>query len=282
MQFSEDDFFTLANFFGYGQAEAEVWILGMEEKGDPSQMTARLSFEQVMGKEDGIDALGLDVHNFDVLSLNQQGLAISTLLLQFSGKNLDLESATNYFSERLFSADHNSLFIPFYPIPADAALEQDFGNFFPIFKDHATYLSKTAKIRGEFLNEAMAEYKPKLLLAIMKNEGHFPNAFFEPFNLNTQGFFDAGWDTDTVVIRVDDLASLSGQQLRELAEFIEENCLPIDPDKDFGPVALSVTEQEKLRKEAAKAAAFAKRKNKTKHNPADPYCVCEECLNYDK
>ena len=282
MQFSEDDFYTLANFFGYGQAEAEVWVMGLEEKGDPNQLTTRMAFEQVMGKADGIYSLGLDEQVFDELSLNHQGLAISTLLLQVAGKNLDLESANKYYSERLFSADHNSLYIPFYPIPGDKEMELNFGQFFPLFEDHPTYLNKTAKIRGEFLNEALAEYKPKLLLAIMKTEEGYPQAFFQTFNLTNQGFFDAGWDTDTVVIRVDDLATLTGQQLRELAEFIDENCLPIDPYKEFGPVRLSVTEQEKIRKEAAKAAAFAKRKNKTKHNPADPYCVCEQCLNYDK
>ena len=34
-----------------------------------------------------------------------------------------------------------------------------------------------------------------------------------------------------------------------LIAYINENCLPIDPNKDFGPVKLSAAEEEKIKKE---------------------------------
>ena len=280
MKYSDDDFYRLINFFGYVQPDAELWILGAREQGSADTLDIRLGFDQIMEMPMAAEQIGKKMVEYGQLALHGEENAIANLYRSLGKKNRT--SAELYFAERLFRENHNSFYIPFDPIPSFDGIGQVFSSLFPTFKSYEEYLRKAEKMRVEFMQQALEQYKPKLVLAIYPPNETFGSAFFDELNLTSLGGFEAGWNTDTVFIRLPSIAGLNSMEFATLIAYINENCLPIDPNKDFGPVKLSAAEEEKIKKDAAKAASFAKRKNKTKHNPSDPYCVCEACLNYDR
>ena len=283
MAFTDDEMYELLNFFGYGQAEADLWFLvSHENSGSIADLEQRLQLEPLISKERALDSLGISWQTFDEQHLGGQGIALAKLYLILAGKKPNAIDASYLAQGKLFTEQHNSFLVPFYSIPESQEFRQKINSILPKFADHPIYRQKAGKLRSEFLREALDQYKPKLILVAMEEDDQAMEDFFAGYKMSSQNFFTAGWDIDTVVIKIQQLALLTEEQMVELADYITENCLPIDPMRDFGPLKLSKTEQAHIAKKTAQAAAFAKRKSNTKHNASDPYCVCEECLRYDR
>ncbi len=283
MAFSDDEMYELLNFFGYGQAESDLWFLvGHESDGSIAELERRLNLDSLVSMEDALDVLGMSWQKFDQQNLLGQGNALAKLYLLLEGKKPTATEVAKLAKEKLFTDKHNSFLIPFYPIPEGPEFRQQITSILPKFLDHSTYRQKAGKLRSEFLREALDQYKPKLIMVAFDDDDTAVEELLTGYNMTSHAFFSAGWDTDTVVIKIQNLADLVDEQLDTLATYITENCLPIDPMRDFGPIKLSKTEEAHIAKKSARAAAFAKRKTNTKHNASDPYCVCEECLRYDR
>lgn len=283
MVFSKNDFYTLSNFVGYGQVEADVWFVVINEKLDAvEELSQRLEFDQVMDKRSALSIFGKNIWDFDQSNLCNEGVGISKLYLRLGKRSITEALAKKYLQDNLFSNFHNGLFLPFFPIPENKEIITNFAEIFPNFTSYAKYREKIKKLRLEFFNELLAVNKPKLMVLLGKDQDKAYIELLKGKNLDDHGFFQAGWDTDMVIIKVNSLMSITTLQLDELSDFVNENCIPIDLKKEFGPLKLSNAELEKQKKDAAKRIAFEKRKTTNKHNPSDPYCVCEICLSYDR
>jgi hypothetical protein len=283
MKFSEDDFYKLANFVGYGQMESDIWFVIINEKLDQFEdISSRLQFDQVMDRKLASTTLKKTILEFDVDNLSSEGIGISKLYLQLGKKPTKVSYAQKYMQDLLFAQTHNGLLIPFFPIPENKDLNTNFHDVFPLFESYDKYREKVKKLRLDFFNELLEGRKPKLIFLVGADQENVFADLFTEQNLKDHGFFQAGWDMDMVIVKINSLTELSIEQIIELSKFIHETSLPIDLNKDFGPLKLSMIELEKQKKDAAKKVAFEKRKTTSKHNASDPYCVCELCLKYDR
>lgn len=279
--FSEDDTYTLLNFAGYGQPEADLWFITFEQD-LPTDADAHsfLNFDQTISKEDAVSETDSDEDQFNKAVLNGQGLIISELILKLIGKPYTESKVVDYFSQQLLASDGNSFLTPFYPIPIDKNDIQDFSESHPLFSSYDAYIQKAKKLRAEFIQELINQFSPKTVIAILDGEERekILDVFKQYEFADHDGIF-AGWDTSSVMLVLSP-DQLNNYGMDNIVGFINENSLPLDLEKEYGPTKLSQAELDRLAKEEARKKAIAKRKNKAKHDPSDPFCVCDECLKY--
>lgn len=279
--FSEDDTYTLLNFAGYGQPEADLWLLTFEQL-LPNEVDARghLNFDQTISKNDAIAETNSDDDLFNTSVLRGQGLILSELMLKLIGKPYNESDIVTYFSDRFLADDGNCFLSPFFPISVDKDTLDDFSVIHPLFTSYQSYLQKVKKLRAEFIQEMLTQFSPKTLIAILDDqEREIVLDVFKQFEFSDHDGIYAGWDTSSVMIVLSP-DQLTNEHLDEIVNFINENSLPLDLEKEYGPTKLSQAELDRLAKEDARKKAIAKRKNKAKHDPSDPFCVCDECLKY--
>lgn len=279
--YSEDETYNLLNFAGFGQVEADLWFFDYAPT-LPSgvSLDGFTELEQMTGITEACLSIGMDADTFNASVLNGNGMLFAELMLKLLGKPYTESDTVEFFLNSFLSDEGSAFYLPMFPIPLNPEVEANFSTIFPMFKSFDSYLQKGKKLRVEFIQELVSQFAPKTIFAILTDEQRellkevFPQYHFEDHN----GIY-AGWDTMTIILvmRPEDFTALN---LPRIAEFINENSLPMDLRKEYGPTRLSQAELDRMAKEEAKKVSAAKRKNKAKHDPSDPFCVCEKCLKY--
>ncbi len=280
---TESDLDTLINFIGYGNLDADIWFLGKEETiSSSAMMIDRLQFEQVEDSTKALSILNLSASDFWNTSLNGNMQGLSELMLKLSGEKITGPKVLNYAMEHLGKADDASLLCFLLPLPVTRETGEDFQKIFPQYSSREEYLEEIRPLRLDFFRQLVASYHPRVIIAYGKDAWTDYKELFQDYKLNANGDFMLGWSAETVIILCDNFTSaeLAGK-LDELFSLIQKNSLDIRMDKRSGSDLLSKAEIARQQKEIARKAALAKRKPARKHNPADPYCVCEYCLGYE-
>lgn len=280
---NEDQQYDLINFIGYGRLDADIWFLNFEETPTTaSNLLTRLKFEQVEDIRNAIDMLGTTLQTFGSQNLHENWDGICEIMLNLEEKTPSTENRYEYFESRLGHSDGATLLAFLMPIPTQANTEWPYTEILTKYPSHEVYLKKVKPLRFDFFQELIKQYLPKVIIASNREAWPEYQKLFNDYKLAPNGDFMIGWDADTVVILTDDFSSpqMAGK-IPALVSLIKENSLAIDTEKYTGPIRLSQAEIARQKKEAAKKAMQAKRKTATKHNPADPYCVCEFCLGYE-
>lgn len=279
--FTEDETYNLLNFAGFGQVEADLWFVGFEPNlPENVNLGGFVELDQMMGRMDAVTNLGIDMDTFNTSILNGDGLLLSELILELIGKPYTEGDAVKFYLNQFLSDEGSAFFLPFFPVPLNQNIVDNFASIFPLFKSFEAYRQKGKKLRVEFIQELLTQFAPKTVLAILTDEQcHDFQEVFPQFKFENHNGILASWDTNTVIAIISP-DQFSVENLPVLVNFISENSLPLDLEKEYGPARLSQAELDRLAKVEAKKVAAAKRKNKARHDPSDPFCVCEDCLKY--
>ena len=281
--FTEKELETLLNFIGYGRLDADIWFLGLEESAtDLKNIRNRLKLKQVEDSQEAESLLGVSPEQFEKENFQDAWGGMSEIMLRLDRKAATPANLRNYRHESLGRAEGSTMICELLPLPMPAGEKWAYEELLPEYPNRETYLEWIKPLRIDLFRELVNQNLPKIVLCFGRQSWPIYEELFKDFKLAPNGNFMLGWQTDTVVILCD---HVSDETMRTnyatLIELIRENSLAIDTAKPSGPIPLSKTELARQKKEAAKQAAAAKRKPTTKHNPADPYCVCAYCLGYE-
>lgn|GEM_PF-3387476 len=273
----------LLNFVGFGRLDAEIWFLGMQdESGGEEYNHARLKFDQI---EDLAE-----VHHIlaDPAQISEDSpswmtwQSICHIMLRLHGKDQSADAIRSYLSEHLGRTNGTTLLCYLMPFPDPDSQDWAYDSLITEFESRQAFYENSKARRLELFRELLGENHPKTIVAYGKKYWDEYKVLFNNIKFSTNGSFEAGWDADTVVILTDEFTAPGMQEkLDELTTIILENSLSIETPLRPGANTLSLAEEKRLKKEAAKQTAAARRKPSAKHNPADPYCVCEYCLGYE-
>ncbi len=280
---TEKELDSLLNFVGYGRLDADIWFLGMEESAaNLKTIRDRQKFQQVEDSLEAQNILGLSPNQFEYENLQNAWSGMSEIMLRLEEKPVTPENLHKYRQESLGRSDGSTLLCEFLPLPMPAGTDWAYESLLPDYPSREAYIEWLKPLRFELFRELVNQNLPKVIICFGRQAWPVYQELFKDFKLSPNGDFEMGWQTDTVVILCDHLAGEAMQgKLEDLLRLILENCLAIDTAKPSGPIPLSKTELARQKKEAARQMAAAKRKPTTKHNPADPYCVCAYCLGYE-
>ena len=280
---TENELDTLLNFIGYGRLDADIWFLGLEETSADGQIVhERLKFRQVEDSLEAQNLLGISPSQFEHDNLQDAWRGMSEIMLKLEARPTTPENIREYRTESLGRAEGSTLLCELFPIPMPADGAWGYENLLPQYASREEYFNSLRPLRFEFFKELINQNLPKIIICYGRSSWPLYQELFQDFKLAETGQFELGWDANTVVILCDDFSNdaMDGKY-DELLSLILENSLSIETAKPTGPAPLSKAELARQKKESAKQASAAKRKPTTKHNPADPYCVCAYCLGYE-
>jgi hypothetical protein len=281
--FTDSELEQLLNFIGYGRLDAEIWFLGMHEQisGD-EHLETRLKFNQVEDLAEANELLEKpqspsEEANFSVTRHN-----ICYVMLKLHAKETSGDAIREYEADFLGRDNGTTLLCNLMPLPTSDPENWIYDTLIPQFATYQAYYKAIKPRRLELFSEVMRDNHPKTIVAYGKNHWNDYKELFDNFKFSSRGQFEVGWNADTVVILADDFSSPAiNESLDELTALILENSLSIETSIPTGSATLSQAEEKRRKKEAARQTSAAKRKPSARHNPADPYCVCEYCLGYE-
>lgn len=280
--YTDDITYTLLNFAGYGSVDSGIWFITFQQY-LPSEfdLAAFVEIGQISSKEEFVSIWNKDDRFFDNHVLDGTGLALAKLILKLQQpRKTDFDQA-DYYQNHLLNSAGDSFLIPFYPIPIDTGRTCEFEDRFPLFKSYEDYLKKGKKLRGEFIQELLSQFAPKTLIALMSHD-HFNNLIdvFPQFQFENHDGIFAGWDATTIMLLLDPAQALN-DKLDKVAKFILDNSLPLDiKSNDSSNFSKGFVKSNQTSEQHERQKVRSKRKNKAKHDPSDPFCVCDECLRY--
>ena len=282
-EFTEIELNSLLNFIGYGRLDADIWFLGLEETtANLKTVRDRLKFQQVEDSLEAQNLLGISPSQFEYENLQDAWGGMSEVMLRLDRKPITPANLRKYRQDRLGRADGSTLLCELLPLPMTNSTKWAYEALLPDYSSREAYIERLKPSRIDLFRELVNQNLPKVVLCYGRQSWPVYEELFKDFKLSPNGDFMMGWQTDTVVILCDHLSdAIMREKYESLIALILENCLAIDTAKPSGPIPLSKAELARQKKEAAKQAATAKRKPTTKHNPADPYCVCVYCLGYE-
>lgn len=281
---TNDELDQLLNFVGYGRLDADLWFIGYQEHMPPNtDIQPRLELEQVEDSAEALEKLGVTLQSFAENNLHNAWHGMAEIMLRLAKKSPTETNIRAYLTRLLGRSNGAVLIANLLPIPVNMDGSWNFGSEIPQYAAPSDYYEEVKPLRMNFFREILHQQLPKVIIAHGKEAWADYQELFKDFKLDEHGEFLVGWDANTVVVLTEELSSeaMIGKY-EDLVTLILENSLEIDVEKHTGPTPLSKAELARQQKEAAKKVAAAKRKPATKHNASDPYCVCAQCLSYEK
>jgi hypothetical protein len=170
---NSDELRHLLNFIGYGNLDADVWWLGMEEgmardDSPEANLRARLKFEPVEDLRDACVRNGLTKHHEGNRVSQATWWPMCEVMLHVSGRQVDRESKRAYQAERLGRHSGETLLLELMPIP-----KPDFGSWgyeelIPQFHSRDDYYGQVMPERVAMIRGLIHKHRPRLVIGYGK------------------------------------------------------------------------------------------------------------------
>jgi hypothetical protein len=155
----------LLKFIGYGNLNADVWFLGMEEGGGGEEnIRARLKFQPVEDCAEAHKILGITKFHSGRKVIQRTWRGMGYIMLSLEGKPVDRESIRNYQADYLGRFQGNSLLCELMPIPKPKISIWGYETLIPQYKSAEEYYRVEKPRRVEYLHGLIQEYRPKVLI----------------------------------------------------------------------------------------------------------------------
>ena len=202
----------LLNFVGYGELDANVWFIGMEEAGGgEDNIRSRLKFRKIEDCANAHQILDITKHHTGrkVIQRTWRGMCYIMLLLE--GKPVDRESIRNYQADKLGRFQGNSLLCELMPIPKPSIGSWGYENLIPQFNSADEYYQVVKPRRVKYLRGLLQEHSPKVVICYGKgSENNYWQSYRELFpdiKFSKSGRFSVGISMQTTVVLTDHFTS---------------------------------------------------------------------------
>jgi hypothetical protein len=195
----------LLNFVGYGNLEADVWFLGMEEGGGGEEnIRARLKFRQVEDCAEAHSTLGITKFHTGQKIIQSTWRGMCYIMLRLEGKPIDRESIRNYQANYLGRRQGNSLLCELLPLPKPRINVWEYKTLIPQFKSAEEYYQVVKPRRVKYLRELIQEHRPKIVIGYgqgaAKSYWQAYSELFPNLKFSENGQFLAAHDANTIVV----------------------------------------------------------------------------------
>jgi len=198
---TDEELEHLLDFVGYGNVNASVWFLGMEEAGGGEEnIRARLKFRQVEDCADAHKILGITKHHSGKKIIQRTWRGMCYIMLRLEGKETDTESIRNHQAHHLGRLDGNSLLLELMPIPKPRIDSWGYENFIPQFGSSTEYYEVVKPCRIRYLRQLIGEWSPKVMICYGKMYWQEYKEIFPEIEFLSKNEFFVGKDKNKLVI----------------------------------------------------------------------------------
>ena len=198
---TDEELEYLLDFIGYGNANAHVWFLGMEEAGGGEEnISARLKFKQVEDCADAHKILGITKHHSGKKIIQPTWRGMCYIMLCLEDKETDRESIRNYQADHLGRRHGNSLLLELMPIPKPRIDSWGYENLIPQFASSTEYYKAVKPRRIKYLQRLIRERSPKAIICHGKMYWQEYKEIFSEIDFLPENNFLVGKDDSKIVI----------------------------------------------------------------------------------
>lgn len=175
--FTDDEIDKLLRFIGYGNLDADIWFLGMEEAGGGvDNLRRRLALDPVEDlKVACVDKLGITKHHTGRRVLQRTWIPMCEVMLRLDGKPTNADSKRNYQAEYLGrrGTAGRTLLLELMPLAKPSIKAWPYEGHLHRFPDPETYYRVEKPKRVRLIQDLVALHCPKLIVAYGK--GYWPD-----------------------------------------------------------------------------------------------------------
>lgn len=202
----------LLNFVGYGNLNAKVWFIGMEEAGGgEDNIRSRLKFSKVEDCANAHKILGITKHHTGRKIIQSTWRGMCYIMLRLEDNPVDRESIRNYQADYLGRFQGNSLLCELMPIPKPNLNSWGYETLIPQYKSADEYYHVVRHRRTDYLRKLIQEFSPRSVVCYgqgsNKNYWEAYKELFPDLEFSKDGQFLVANDTHTVVVLTDHFTS---------------------------------------------------------------------------
>jgi hypothetical protein len=200
----------LLNFVGYGELNAKVWFLGMEEAGGgEDNVRARLKFRSVEDCKEAHKILGITKLHFGKNIIQRTWRGMCYIMLRLEGRQPDTESIRKYQADHLGRFHGSSLLCELMPIPKPNISTWGYEKLIPQFASRDEYYTIVKPRRIKYLQQLLGEYCPKIVIGYGKSYWNDYKELFLQLEFSSSGQFLVARAKDKVVVLTDHFTARS-------------------------------------------------------------------------
>ncbi len=223
--FTDKEVQHLTKFIGYGELNADVWFLGMEEAGGGEKnLRGRLTFRQVEDCAEAHKKLNITSLHWGKRTIQRTWRGMCYVMLTLAGQPTDRESIRVYQAEKLGRYGGDTLLTELMPIPSPKLNQWGYEELLSQFKSRQDYFEKIKPYRLALLNSLLKDNKPSAVVAHGKGYWHEYRLLFSHLQFSKHNTFEVAKSDETVIILTGQFASRSmNGKFGEVAQIISEN-----------------------------------------------------------
>ncbi len=179
----------LIRFIGYGNLDAPVWFIGMEERGHGEErLMRRLKFKRVEDLARAHRILGIAKHHYPPFKLQPTWRTMCKVMLRLVDISPTEENLKTYQASFLGRSGSATLLTELLPIPTPSHRKWEYAS---LFRDRETYEADVRPVRIKMLRRLIEKHQPALVICYGRGdwkyyEELFPQAEWEdnaPFRI---------------------------------------------------------------------------------------------------
>jgi len=204
----------LSKFIGYGNLNADVWFIGMEEAGGGEEnIRTRLTFKKVEDCFKAHEKLGINKHHLDRKIIQPTWAQMCRLMLGLENKPFTTTNVRQYQSEQLGRNGGNTLLCELMPIPKPNITSWGYENFIPHFQTVREYYQQVKPLRIKYFKKLLSHRNPKIVICYGKKYWKDYKNIFEDRVFEVEGEFQIATNKQKTIILTPHLISrqMNGQ-----------------------------------------------------------------------
>lgn len=223
--FTDKEVEHLKKFIGYGELNADVWFLGMEEAGGGEKnLRDRLTFHQIEDCAEAHKKLDIMHLHWGKRTIQRTWRGMCYVMLALARQSTDRESIRAYQAEKLGRYGGNTLLTELMPIPSPKLDQWRYEELLPQFKSRQDYFAQVKPYRLALLRELIETNSPSAIVAHGKGYWSEYKALFSHLQFVKHNTFEVAKSDSTVVILTGQFASRSmNGKFDEVAQIISEH-----------------------------------------------------------
>ncbi len=194
----------LLKFVGYGNLNANVWFLGMEEAGGgEDNLRRRLKFKEVEDCAEAHGILGIRKHHWGKKTIQRTWRGMCCIMLELDGEEITTENIRSYQAEVLGRFAGRTLLTELMPIPKPAINEWGYESLLPQFSSAEDYYRRVKPKRIQQFRQLIDTHQPSIVIGYGKKYWLEYKELFPDLLFNSAGQFEIARDSKTSVLLAD-------------------------------------------------------------------------------
>lgn len=202
---SPDQTSKLLEFIGYGNLEAPVWFLGMEEGGGGEErVRIQASFEPIEDLYDAhVNKMGITRYHCGNRVLQSTWKGMSYIMLSLAGIPPDQSTRRTYQAMHLGRHGGDTLVAELMPVAKSTVKDWQYHDLIPKFRDRQHYYDEVIPVRLLRFASLVRIHSPELIVAYGRSYWPYYQSILGPTDFHDSGRFRYGVNGQTTMVLTD-------------------------------------------------------------------------------